>query len=182
MFALHTQGFNHLHALGGVRNSPSRSLYCFRVPRCLPARPPSMQCCMMLGCHQERDTGKAIFHCIIWDQTNPAPPCPSNAYVQAAIGTGSINFWSFTVAWTRGGGGGKLVLTTCQTCYLDLVELDSSETCFRGVIWCTKTNGTPVQDIPFLQRCLCIILVWAHHLIAMPFESISIYDHCPPPP
>ena len=34
----------------------------------------------------------------------PPPLCPSNAYVQATLGVGSVNFWSLTVAWTRGGG------------------------------------------------------------------------------
>ena len=29
----------------------------------------------------------------------------SNTLVQATLGVGSVNFWSFTVAWTRGGGG-----------------------------------------------------------------------------
>ena len=28
----------------------------------------------------------------------------SNALVQATLGVGSVNFWSFTVAWRRGGG------------------------------------------------------------------------------
>ena len=29
----------------------------------------------------------------------------SNTLVQATLGVGSVYFWSFTVAWTRGGGG-----------------------------------------------------------------------------
>ena len=32
-------------------------------------------------------------------------PRVSNTLVQATPGVGSVNFWSFTVAWTRGGGG-----------------------------------------------------------------------------
>ena len=30
--------------------------------------------------------------------------CVSNTLVQATLGVCSVNFWSFTVAWTRGGG------------------------------------------------------------------------------
>ena len=29
----------------------------------------------------------------------------SNTLVQATLGVVSVNFWSFTVAWTSGGGG-----------------------------------------------------------------------------
>ena len=56
----------------------------------------------------ERD-GKSISHeCTLLQTARSSVPCTvqcvSNALVSATLGFGSVNFWSFKVAW-RGGGG-----------------------------------------------------------------------------
>ena len=56
----------------------------------------------------------------------------SNALVQATLGVGSVDFWSFTVAWTRGGGGGGASHVTAPRSGLQHRTLSSL--------------GTPVQQ------------------------------------
>ena len=41
----------------------------------------------------------------------------SSTVVQATLGVGSVNFWSFTVAWTRGGKGTIRIMILRLSCF-----------------------------------------------------------------
>ena len=52
-----------------------------------------------------------------------AVQCVSNARVQATPGVGSVHFWLFAIAWTRGGGGTRLCFARISTLPADLHDL-----------------------------------------------------------
>ena len=71
----------------------------------------------------------------------------SNTLVQAALGVGSVNFWSFTVAWTRGGG----YVTECAHASSFRSSLTVFDEVVEGILSDLAINVELCHTIPCLR-------------------------------
>ena len=80
-----------------------------------------------------------------------APPRVGNALVQAPPGVGAANFWSFTIAWTKGGGGVTLFTARQIRCRRHVGGHCGRRTGILGSGRCSPPSGWavhPPNDYP----------------------------------